>query len=328
MYVLRRLLLMADEVPAGDKAVFAFLEMIALAFAFEGTSALLNGLGWQICAKAYVVAGAFFVAGIKWTRLKASLGIKVSLVIALAAFGLLNYWAGNPVGRYGSAVWVWWNGPHRRWFDRFSGALYLLVILVVLMLALGVILRLRQRPINQAPKGFLEYKLDAEVALSKMPAILAGLTAIMTEVGPSMEQHSEALAKGTTTAQHLKVSREASSSLDKYSSRLSRASVKYIRVGETFCTGLTGWSSWIEATRPSGLDPAFHAAMIEFGKTLHTSTEQMRGYVVSIGHMKGISRTLDAAAERHISALNPILGMTLRIKAACANSLRILEGLS
>ena len=34
---------MADDVPAGNRACFAFLEMLALAFAFEATSALIHG---------------------------------------------------------------------------------------------------------------------------------------------------------------------------------------------------------------------------------------------------------------------------------------------
>src|SRR5438552_17343631 len=136
---------MADEVPTGDKAVFAFLEMIALAFAFEGTSAFLNGHGWQICAKSFLAAAAFFVAGIKWARLKAVLGIKGVSTIGLVACALLNYWIGNPVGKSLSAVWIWWNGAHGRWFERFVGALYLLVVLVVLMLALSIMFKLRQR---------------------------------------------------------------------------------------------------------------------------------------------------------------------------------------
>ena len=319
---------MADEVPTGDKAVFAFLEMIALAFAFEGTSALLNGLGWQIWAESYLGAAAFFVAGLKWARLKAFLGIKGTLVIGLAACGLLNYWVGNPVGKSVSAVWIWWHGAHGRWVERFVGALYLLVVLVVLMLAQSIVFKLRQRGTNQAPKGFLEYKLDVEVALSKMPGILGRLTAIMKEVGPSIEQHTKALGKATTTSQHLKVSKQASSSLDRYSSRMRRVGLKYIQAGEAFCAGLTGWFRWIEDTRPQGIDPIFRTTMQEFNERLGTSTEQMRGYIVSINQMKGVSRPLDAAADRHILAIGPILEMNLKIKSACENNLRILEGLS
>lgn len=69
MYIFRSFLV-ADEIPTGDKAVFAFLEMIALAFAFEGVSSLLAGSPWPVCAGSLLGAVMFFVAGIKWSWIK------------------------------------------------------------------------------------------------------------------------------------------------------------------------------------------------------------------------------------------------------------------
>jgi hypothetical protein len=327
VYFLQRLL-MADEVPTGDKAVFAFLEMIALAFAFEGTSALLNDHGWQIVAKSYLAATGFFVAGIKWAHIRSVLGIKGGLGIGLLASALFNYWIGNPTWKYVNAVWIWWNGAHGVWFERFVGALFLLAVIAVLLIVLSITFKLKHRTVNQAPKGFLEYKLEAEVALTKMPAILTRLTAIMGEVGPAIEQHALALAKATTTSQHLNVSKRASSSLDKYSARMRRVSAQYIQAGDVFCSGLTGWSQWIETSRPQGVDPLFREAIQEFIENLSTSTDQMQAYIASIDHMKGVSRPLDAAAARHVLAISPIFEMTLKIKSVCKNTLRILEGLS
>jgi hypothetical protein len=51
----------ADDLPTGDKAIFAFLEMIALAFAFEGTAELLHdGHAWHTYAGAYLGARLHF----------------------------------------------------------------------------------------------------------------------------------------------------------------------------------------------------------------------------------------------------------------------------
>ncbi len=62
-------LVMANEIPSGDAAVFGFLELYALAFAFEGVSALLHhdpvSFAWS-----FPCAVVFFVAGIKWKWLK------------------------------------------------------------------------------------------------------------------------------------------------------------------------------------------------------------------------------------------------------------------
>jgi hypothetical protein len=71
-------LLMADELPTGDKAIFAFLEMFALAFAFEGAGAFLHGeASWRI-AGAWTISAFFFVAGIKWPWIKDRIGLRLA----------------------------------------------------------------------------------------------------------------------------------------------------------------------------------------------------------------------------------------------------------
>src|SRR2546426_2252062 len=60
----------ADAPPTGNKAVYAFLELFALAFTFEGAAALLRGESlWKI-AGAWLVAVFFFVAGIRWPKIR------------------------------------------------------------------------------------------------------------------------------------------------------------------------------------------------------------------------------------------------------------------
>ena len=64
----------ADAPPAGDKAVYAFLELFALAFTFEGASALIRGESlWRIVG-AWLVAIIFFIAGIQWPKIRVWLG--------------------------------------------------------------------------------------------------------------------------------------------------------------------------------------------------------------------------------------------------------------
>lgn len=77
-----RRLLMADEIPSGDKAVFAFFELFALAFAFEGAAALLRGESlWRI-AGAWTLTVVFFVVGIRWPRWKTRFGPSFSAWVA------------------------------------------------------------------------------------------------------------------------------------------------------------------------------------------------------------------------------------------------------
>lgn len=76
---------MPDELPRGDKAIYVFLEMIALAFVFAAVERLFGGKPWQVVA-ALVAALVFFIAGIAWSRIKAWIG----LYWAVASIGLLT----------------------------------------------------------------------------------------------------------------------------------------------------------------------------------------------------------------------------------------------
>lgn len=94
-------LLMADEIPAGDKAVFAFLELFALAFAFEGAGSLLRGEPFWRVIGAWVLTAIFFVAGIKWPSLRKRFGTPGNDPRIWLAVGAL---AGIIIGTTGTTV--------------------------------------------------------------------------------------------------------------------------------------------------------------------------------------------------------------------------------
>lgn len=73
MLTVLREFFMADEVPRGDKAAFAFFELIALACASEGIRRVLDGRPlWEIIV-VWVLFLAFFLLGIKWPQIKAKI---------------------------------------------------------------------------------------------------------------------------------------------------------------------------------------------------------------------------------------------------------------
>ena len=65
-------ILMPDELPSGDKAVYVFLEIMAFCFALASVDALVAAR-WIKSACFFLVAIAFFLAGIKWPKIKVSL---------------------------------------------------------------------------------------------------------------------------------------------------------------------------------------------------------------------------------------------------------------
>src|ERR1039458_7885766 len=67
---------MSDELPSGDKAVYIFLEMIALGFALEAVAALMRGDVWWKWTGALVMGILFLVAGIKSQQIKLKVGTR------------------------------------------------------------------------------------------------------------------------------------------------------------------------------------------------------------------------------------------------------------
>lgn len=227
-----------------------------------------------------------------------------------------------------AAFWGWLVGLRGQWIDRSVGAAGAAAAIVIWVLLRKVVHTARLGPKDQSRKGFLDYKLEAETAMSALPALLKKLAALMAEVGPSLDRHTTALQRAGSTNQQLKVSRAASSSLDRYSARVTRVGAKYVEVGESLSEGLSGWSKWIEETHPSkAVLTGFPDAMKQFSGILSGSNDQLRDYIATMLNVKGASRVLDAAIERHVHALEVILLTNVKIHSVCTDTLKIFDSL-
>jgi hypothetical protein len=89
---------MADELPSGDRAVYIFLEMIALGFVLTAIDTVVNGKAPIVWLSCFVLSIIFFLAGIKWPQIKQVLGEQFSDTVewaasyrALAVLGVAAY---------------------------------------------------------------------------------------------------------------------------------------------------------------------------------------------------------------------------------------------
>ena len=228
-----------------------------------------------------------------------------------------------------TGLWNWLMGIHGRWFDRSLGAGFAVAAIVVLALLTRMINVRRVSSKRQIEKGFLDYKLDAETALAAIPAIVSKLTTIIEEVAPAVNSHTQALKSASSTHQQLRVSREVSSSLDRYSARIDRVGVKFAEAGESLSTGLNGWFKWIEEARPSKAALSnFPEAMATLTRVLNKSNDQMRSYIAAVRTARGASSVLNAAVDRHIRSIDAILSTSIKIYTACSGTIRIVDSLS
>jgi hypothetical protein len=220
---------------------------------------------------------------------------------------------------------------HGPWMDRAVGAIGGLIFVPFAVFAVRFV-RIKRGNIDAlllAPKGFLDYKVDAEGAILEMPSVLVRLTKIMQKIEPSIDIHTGALQRASTASQQLRVSKDASLSFDKWSIRVERIQVKYAKMGELLSDGLSGWSRWIEASHPSKASVgSFPESMREFIGVLNKSNDSLMTYITILESGKGMSRILDSAIDRHVSPLRAIFEINWRIHNTCNESLRILDELT
>jgi hypothetical protein len=87
MISLLREIIMPDETPTGDKAVYVFIEMIALGFVLYAIEeAFKDHPSWLKVVLAVVLGLLFFWVGVNWTQLKG----RVSLGLARRVDGVAN----------------------------------------------------------------------------------------------------------------------------------------------------------------------------------------------------------------------------------------------
>jgi hypothetical protein len=80
MTLLLRSILMADELPTGDKAVFAFFELLAIGAAGESFAKFSASNPWQGILLLAITA-VLFLFGLKWAAIKKSIGTGTSATI-------------------------------------------------------------------------------------------------------------------------------------------------------------------------------------------------------------------------------------------------------
>jgi hypothetical protein len=83
--MLLRDIFMSDEFPSGDKAVYIFLEMIALGFALGAVESLLRGDVWWKWSGALLMGVIFLIAGVKWPQVKAQVGPRFATLVERVA---------------------------------------------------------------------------------------------------------------------------------------------------------------------------------------------------------------------------------------------------
>lgn len=226
------------------------------------------------------------------------------------------------LGRF--LAWLW--GPHGPWFYMFVGGIWTVLGLIALN-ALAVAAK-RYGSKVKAPKGFLDYKNDAEVAMTALPGLTDKLSTVMQDVGTSFDKH-QMLQNAGSTSNQLRVIGQVASQLDRQSARVELICVKFVKTGHMLSDGLRGWSSWLKEASldKAALGVQFDETLRTFVGTLDTSNNQLREYIKTMQNVKGVASAMDTALDRHIRALQIILDTNINIHNACSQTLSVIDGM-
>jgi uncharacterized protein YoxC len=222
----------------------------------------------------------------------------------------------------------WLYGPHGRWFDKVIGAVYALAFIFVLLFLAALAHAVRkQKP--KVGKGFLDYKLQAEIAIMAMPPILVRLNVLADEVNQSVDSLTAAFNRSAgSTAKALDASKASASSLDRYSSQMRRVHAQFGREGRLFAEGLRGWFAWIQKMQPPKSDMVPFADMLRGVKqSLDGAIEHLGGAIIAMSNAKGAFSVLDAALDRQIEVRKMILETCTEISQGCATALTVCDAL-
>lgn len=262
-----------------------------------------------------------------WRRL-AALGTLITLLVCLSLF----VWPVPP--GTGSLFHVTTSTILKfrlkdEWLQRTLGAVTAALIFVTIILVRKAYLSItRRRMVSHLPKGFLDYKAEAEAAITALPKVTTKLSQIMQRVGPALGKQKNKLQRAKTTEQQIGVAKATARRLDGFSRQFERVCDTYQATGDSLAEGLSGWFAWVSKSRVNKTELApFADSLRILVDTMQGTNSQTQAYIDSMNAGKGVTSMLDAGIDRHVQSVETILNINQTIRASCMKTLALLEAL-
>jgi hypothetical protein len=210
------------------------------------------------------------------------------------------------------------------WRDRIIGAVAFGVLLIVVRGARRFIKRHGVKDGPHGPKGFLDYRFQAETSLTKLPKTLGELTRIMGNVGPLIQRQMTKAQRKSELREQLGIIRRTASSLDRLSTQMDRVGARHKITGDSLAEGMNGWFEWISKTENGAAHVGqFMPQLKQFAESIKTANSQTQEYIAVMKGNTGAYRQLDVSIYRHVRSVESVLETNQTIFNACDNVLRL-----
>jgi len=259
--------------------------------------------------------------------------ISRTLFVCITSTGLLGAWflvvrsiqrhkadptAFSPLLNFLARAWV----AHLLWM-----CLGVLVLLVANSLLIATREMLEKRlPKQTAEKGFLNFKLQAEEAITDASPALAAITESILAVTAEMDRQAARVrrAYSSSTQEQIKVTAKAARNLDKHSRRLDGKCSRLEQIGSSLEEGLHGWYTWLTKQEASKATLAeLEPSLVQFCESMTFGIKATDEYMATLKDMKGVSQDLNEAVDRHIATVARIRNANNGILNACLDAIQI-----
>jgi len=186
----------------------------------------------------------------------------------------------------------------------------------------------RTNAIGKTDKGFLDYKLQAENAVTELPRVLDGLTQIMGRVSSMIGGQAPAMhaALSRPTKVQIHVVAEVARKLDAYSQQMEKRCVRLEAIGRALSEGMSGWFGWMKGRVDLTSEAAPLVAVLEgAATTIGQTINHEEKYIESLSSSIGVSQDMNSALDRHIAVNQRVRDASATIAGSCRNALDILR---
>jgi hypothetical protein len=192
----------------------------------------------------------------------------------------------------------------------------------------AVISRKRRVSVSTGTKGFLDYKMQAEVGMQRLSPKLTEITKIMSDVGFSIGKHSGKVQDASTSPARvqLEVVRKTAISLEGFSKQLDKKCKDLEEIGNSLAEGIEEWMKWV-STQPDGwmVKQGLEGLLRTFVDTLAETLKQTNSYIAMLQLTRGVSRDWNEALDSHLRSIARVRDVSGRIRDSCMNCLHLFE---
>ena len=181
---------------------------------------------------------------------------------------------------------------------------------------------------SKAAKGFLDYKLQAENAVTALPGVFDSLTRINATVVSMIERKTRSMqaAVSRSTGVQIRIVATAARKLDHYSRKMEAGCRELESLGVALHEGMSGWLGWMRGQSEAANVAAPLVAVLEAAsESIGQTIRNIGTYIRILTANKGVSAEMNSALDRHIKVSETVRAASARILADCEDGLRTLR---